>query len=185
MPEQSADPFRRSRDTATRKAAARRLIAGGDRSRIPATRNEAFAASRPHRREPRRYAAPESKARGGADEPQQRSRKRNGQPSLRQGITEREAEIAALTANTLSRGKNSVHTQIRDLRKRVVADLGDLRGLLSTRDNATAMHMMLAKHVNEIVLGKWGWLGDGDRRGVCRGRELFPTAADPSSSNPI
>jgi hypothetical protein len=93
-------------------------------------------------------------------------------PSLRQGITEREAEIAALTAKTLGRGKNSVHTQIRDLRKRVAADLGDLRALLSTRDNAAAMRMVLAKHVKEIVMlpgqeagqikykGKWNLLGD-------------------------
>jgi site-specific DNA recombinase len=73
-------------------------------------------------------------------------------PSLRQGITEREAEISALTAKTLGHGKNSVHTQIRDLRKRVTADLGDLRALLSTRDNATAMRMQLAKHVKEIVM---------------------------------
>ena len=93
-------------------------------------------------------------------------------PSLRQGITEREAEISTLTAKTLGRGKNSVHTQIRNLRKRVAADLGDLRALLSTRDNATAMRMMLAKHVKEIVIlpgqeageieykGKWDLLGD-------------------------
>ena len=93
-------------------------------------------------------------------------------PSLRQGITEREAEISALTAQTLGRGKNSVHIQIRDLRKRVAADLGDLRALLSTRDNATAMRMQLAKHVKEIVMlpgreageikykGKWNLLGD-------------------------
>jgi len=43
---------------------------------------------------------------------------------LRQGITEREAEISALTAQILGGGKNSVHSQIRDLRKRVAADLG-------------------------------------------------------------
>jgi hypothetical protein len=93
-------------------------------------------------------------------------------PSLRQGITERQAEISALTVNALGRGKNSVHIQIRDLRKRVAADLGDLRTLLSTRDNAAAMRMELAKHVKEIVIlpgqeagqikykGKWNLLGD-------------------------
>ncbi len=93
-------------------------------------------------------------------------------PSLRKGITEREAEISALTAQTLGRGKNSARTQIRDLRKRVAADLGDLRALLSTRENATAMRMQLAKHVKEIVMlpgqeagqikynGKWNLLGD-------------------------
>ena len=92
-------------------------------------------------------------------------------PSLRRGISEREAEISSLTAKTLDRGKNSVHTQIRDLRKRVAADLGDLRRLLSTRDNAAAMRMELAKHVKEIMIrpgqeagqinyeGKWNLLG--------------------------
>jgi hypothetical protein len=103
-------------------------------------------------------------------------------PSLRQGITEREAEISALTAKTLGRGKNSVHTLIRDLRKRVVADLGDLRALVSTRDNAPAMRMELAKHVKEIVMlpgqeageikykGKWDLLGDGGRRECAEGQ---------------
>jgi hypothetical protein len=38
------------------------------------------------------------------------------------------------------------------LRKRVAIDLGDLRAVLSTRDNATAMRMQLAKHVKEIVM---------------------------------
>ncbi len=103
-------------------------------------------------------------------------------PSLRQGITEREAEISALTAKTLGRGKNSVQTQIRDLRKRVAADLGDLRALLSTRDNAAAMRMELAKHVKEIVMlpgqkageikykGTWDLLGDGGRRECAEGQ---------------
>ncbi len=102
-------------------------------------------------------------------------------PSLRQGITEREAEISSLTAQTLGHGKNSVHSQIRDLRKRVAADLGDLRTLLSTRDNATAMRVVLAKHVNEIVLspgdggeikykGKWDLLGDGGSRECAEGQ---------------
>jgi site-specific DNA recombinase len=94
-------------------------------------------------------------------------------PSLRQAITEREAEIKTLTAKTLGPGKNSVHTQIRDLRKHVAAELGDLRALLSARDNAMAMRMQLAKHVKEIELlpgeggtikykGEWALLGDGD-----------------------
>jgi hypothetical protein len=94
-------------------------------------------------------------------------------PSLRQAITEGEAEIKTLTAKTLGRRKNSVHTQIRDLRKRVAEELGDLRALLSARDNAMAMRMQLAKHVKEIELlpgdggtikykGEWALLGDGD-----------------------
>jgi hypothetical protein len=93
--------------------------------------------------------------------------------SLRQAITEREAEIRTLTAKTLGCGKNSVHTQIRDLRKRVADELGDLRALLSARDNAMAMRMHLAKHVKEIELlpgdggtikykGEWALLGNGD-----------------------
>jgi site-specific DNA recombinase len=94
-------------------------------------------------------------------------------PSLHQAITEREAEIKTLTAKTLGCGKNSVHTQIRDLRKRVADELGDLRALLSARDNAMAVRMQLAKHVKEIELlpgdggtikykGEWALLGDGD-----------------------
>jgi site-specific DNA recombinase len=93
-------------------------------------------------------------------------------PSLRQGITEREAEFSSLTARALGRGKNSVHSQIRTLRKYVEANLGDLRTLLSTQANAVAMRMVLAKHVKEIVLspgdegeikytGNWDLLGDG------------------------
>ena len=75
-------------------------------------------------------------------------------PSLRQAITEREAEISALTANTLGRGKGSVHTQIRDLRKFVEVNLRGLRKLLSSGDNALAMRMELAKHVQEIVISQ-------------------------------
>jgi site-specific DNA recombinase len=93
--------------------------------------------------------------------------------SLRQAITEREAEIEALAAKTLGRGMNSAHTRIRDLRKRVADELGDLRALLSARDNAMAIRMQLAKHVKEIELlpgdgstikykGEWALLGDGD-----------------------
>jgi site-specific DNA recombinase len=111
-------------------------------------------------------------------------------PTLRQGITEREAEISALTAKTLGRGKNSVHGQIRDLRKRVTADLGDLRALLSTRDNAPAMRMVLARHVKEIVMlpgpeageikykGEWNLLGDDCAEGsVPRARIGLATPA--------
>jgi hypothetical protein len=93
-------------------------------------------------------------------------------PSLRQGITEREAEVSSLTARGLGCGKNSVHSQIRTLRKFVEANLGDLRTLLSTQANAVAMRMVLAKHVKEIVLspgdegeikytGNWDLLGHG------------------------
>jgi site-specific DNA recombinase len=94
-------------------------------------------------------------------------------PSLRRAITEREAEIKTLAAKTPVPGRNSVHTQIRDLRKSVADELGDLRALLSARDNAMAMRMQLAKHVKEIELlpgeggtikykGEWALLGDGD-----------------------
>ncbi len=92
-------------------------------------------------------------------------------PSVRKAITEREAEISGLTAKTLGRGKGSVHTQIRDLRKFVENNLSDLRRLLSSGDSALAMRMELAKHVQEIVLSqedggvieykrKWDLLGD-------------------------
>lgn len=92
-------------------------------------------------------------------------------PSLRPGITEREAEISALTAKTLGRGKDSIHTQIRNLRKFVQTNLTDLRALLAAKGNAVTMRMELAKHVKEIVLspgdggeikykGKWDVLGN-------------------------
>ncbi len=84
----------------------------------------------------------------------------------------REAEISSLTARVLGRKKDSVRTQIRDLRKFVLASVGDLRALLSDDDNAAATRMELAKHVKKIVLspgvedeieytGKWDLLGDG------------------------
>src|SRR5580704_7714584 len=103
-------------------------------------------------------------------------------PSLRQAITEREAEISTLTAKSLGRGKCSVHTQIRDLRKFVEVNLQGLRELLSSGDNALAMRMELAKHVQEIVIaqeeggeikykGEWDLLGDAAQLGVCRGPE--------------
>lgn len=118
-------------------------------------------------------------------------------PSLRQGITEREAEISALTAKTLGRGKNSVHTQIRDLRKRVTSDLGDLRALLSTRDNAAAMRMQLAKHVKEIVMlpgreageikyrGEWNLLGDDCAVGSVPRAGIAPNCASLSPVIPF
>ncbi len=103
-------------------------------------------------------------------------------PSLRQAITERKAEISALTAKSLGRGKGSVHTQIRDLRKFVEVNLQGLRELLSSGDNALAMRMELAKHVQEIVVSqeeegeikykrKWDLLGDTAQLGWCRGPE--------------
>jgi site-specific DNA recombinase len=110
-------------------------------------------------------------------------------PSLRQGITEREAEISALTAQTLGRGKNSVHTQVRDLRKFVMTNLGDLRALLSSGENILATRMELAKHVKEIVMlpgkeageikymGKWDLLGDCAEGSVPRARIGLATPA--------
>jgi site-specific DNA recombinase len=74
-------------------------------------------------------------------------------PSLRKGITEREAEISALTSQTLGRGKNSVRTQVHDMRKFVLGNLGDLRALLTAGNNALAMRMQLAKHIKEITIG--------------------------------
>ena len=73
-------------------------------------------------------------------------------PALRQAITEREAEISALTAKTLGRGKGSVHSQIRDLRKFVATNLRGLRALFSSDENALAVRMELAKHIQEIVI---------------------------------
>jgi site-specific DNA recombinase len=92
--------------------------------------------------------------------------------SIRKGIAEREAEISALTARVLGRKKDSVRNQIRDLRKFVMASVGDFRALISANDSAAATRMELAKHVKEIVLspgdgdeikytGKWDLLGDG------------------------
>jgi site-specific DNA recombinase len=96
-------------------------------------------------------------------------------PSLRQAITEREAEISRLTAKTLGRGKGTVHTQIRKLRKFVESNLRGLRALLSSDDNVPAVRMELSKHIQEITImpgadansikykGKWNLLGDGVR----------------------
>jgi site-specific DNA recombinase len=92
--------------------------------------------------------------------------------SIRKGIGEREAEISALTARVLGRKKDSVRTQMRDLRKFVLSSVGDLRALLSADENASATRMELTKHVKEIVFspgdgdkikytGKWDLLGDG------------------------
>ena len=78
--------------------------------------------------------------------------------SIRKGIAEREAEIAALTSRVLGRKKDSVRTQSRDLRKFVLASVGDFRALVSANDHAAATRMELAKHVKEIVLSP----GDGD-----------------------
>lgn len=58
-----------------------------------------------------------------------------------------------------------------DLReKRVAAGLGDLRTLLSTRDNAPAMRMVLAKHVKEIVMLPGQEAGEIKHKGngICR-----------------
>ena len=106
-------------------------------------------------------------------------------PSLRKAITEREAEISGLTAKTIGPGEGSVHTQIRDLRK-----------LLSSGDNAAAMRMELAKHVEEIVIsqegggaikykGKWDLLGDAAQLGWCRGHGLLHGAESASPCNSI
>jgi len=109
----------------------------------------------------------------------------------RQAITEREAEISALTAKTLGREKGSVQSQIRDLRKFVTTNLRSLRALFSSEENALAMRMELAKHIQEIVItpgetageikykGKWDLLGDGNElrnRGCAEGaiRSLSP-----------
>jgi DNA invertase Pin-like site-specific DNA recombinase len=106
-------------------------------------------------------------------------------PSLRQGITEREAEICALTARTLGRKRESVHTQIRNLRKFVMTNLRDLRALLSANDNAAATRAQLAKHVKEITIlprdggkiaymGKWDLLGDGGTMAQATPSAPFP-----------
>ena len=92
--------------------------------------------------------------------------------SIRKSITDREDEMSALTAKVLGQGKNTVHTQIRNLRKFVESNLSDLRALLSTRDNAASTRMELVKHIDSIVLepgeggqtirykGTWKLLGD-------------------------
>jgi len=77
--------------------------------------------------------------------------------SLRKGIAEREVGISALTARVSGQTKVSVRSQIRDLRKFVLASVGDFRELISANDNAAATRMELTKHVKEIVLSP----GDG------------------------
>jgi site-specific DNA recombinase len=74
-------------------------------------------------------------------------------PSVRAGITEREKEIAALINTVAGRQKNSVRSQIRDVRKIVAERMSDVRSILNHRQaNAAATRMALAKHVKEIVL---------------------------------
>jgi hypothetical protein len=74
-------------------------------------------------------------------------------PSLRRGIVEREAEISALTANTLGRGNNDIHVQIRNLRKFVENSLAGVRELLTLNGNAPLVRMELAKHIDSITVG--------------------------------
>ena len=111
-------------------------------------------------------------------------------------VTEREAEISGLTAKTLGRGKGSVHAQIRDLRRFVESNLSDLRKLLSSGDNALAMRMELAKHVQEVVIlredggaikynGKWDLLGEAAQLGWCRGRGSLHIASDVPTCNSL
>jgi site-specific DNA recombinase len=78
--------------------------------------------------------------------------------SIRKGIAEREAEISALTARLLGRKNDSIRTQIRDLRKIVIASAGDFSALISANDDAAATRIELGKHVKEIVLSP----GHGD-----------------------
>ncbi len=65
---------------------------------------------------------------------------------------------------------------------RVATEFCGPRKLLSSGDNALAMRMELAKHVQEIVIsqenggaikykGEWDLLGDSAQLRVCRGRE--------------
>jgi site-specific DNA recombinase len=71
--------------------------------------------------------------------------------SLRGAITEREREIRALTAKTLGVGKNSVRSQVRDLRRFVTESLRDVRKLLA--GNSNNLKMELAKYVDAITIG--------------------------------
>jgi hypothetical protein len=74
-------------------------------------------------------------------------------PSLRKAITERETEIAQLTSKTLGRGKDSVHSQVRNLRKFFQTSMGDLRRLLTSNGSAPLVRMALAKHIGAITVG--------------------------------
>jgi hypothetical protein len=78
-------------------------------------------------------------------------------PLLRKGITEREAEISALTAQTLGRAKSSVRTQVRDMRKFVLSNLGDLRALLAAGRQRTgdADGAGEAHHTNHDRARRW------------------------------
>ena len=86
---------------------------------------------------------------------------------------DRETEIRDLVARVAGRKKNSVRTQVRNLRKFVESSMGDVRSLLAGKHaNAAATRMALAKHVQEVVLlpedegqaikyrGKWKLLGN-------------------------
>jgi hypothetical protein len=74
-------------------------------------------------------------------------------PALRAGIVARENEIAGLTAKILGNKKNSVHTQILNLRKFVESSLADVRKLLATNGNPPLVRMALAKHIDAITIG--------------------------------
>jgi hypothetical protein len=74
-------------------------------------------------------------------------------PALRAGIVAREKEIAELTAKVLGNKKNSVHAQVRNLRKFVESSLADVRKLLATNGNPPLVRMALAKHIDAITIG--------------------------------
>lgn len=96
--------------------------------------------------------------------------------SLRAAITEREKEVAALTAKVLGAKKDSVRNQVRNLRKFVKESLGDVRELIAGKySNPAATRMHLSRHIKDIVVspegemirykGKWNLLGGTDGAG--------------------
>ncbi len=91
-------------------------------------------------------------------------------PAIRAAITEREAEISAITAKTLGTKKGSVQKQIVGLRKFVREGVADVRELLAGKHGKPAVvRQELFRHIDAITLlpegeeirykGSWKLLG--------------------------
>jgi hypothetical protein len=74
-------------------------------------------------------------------------------PTIRAGITTREAELSAITSKTLGRSKGSVQRQVVGLRKFVRESLADIRKLLAGEHSDPAIvKQELARHIDAITL---------------------------------
>jgi site-specific DNA recombinase len=77
--------------------------------------------------------------------------------AIRTAITEREAELATITARTLGKKKGSLHEQIVGLRKFVQESMQDIRVLLASKHaNPAAIRQELARHIDTITLSPDG-----------------------------